>query len=158
MGQSLRQGTQTSQSLTRSDDPAIRAFFAAIDAPIRAYIAMLAERDDDLGRRVTTGYRFTGAWSVRLRPGGRHVSHIHQLGWISSAFHVQLPSAVDHGHEGWLKFGEPGMPTRPRLEAEHFVKPKAGTLVLFPSYMWHGTVPFSGSEPRLTIAFDAVPA
>jgi tetratricopeptide (TPR) repeat protein len=158
VGQSLRQGAQTNQMLTRSQEPSLRAFFAAIDAPIRDYIAVLAKRQDDLGRRVTGGYRFTGAWSVRLQPGGRHVDHIHQLGWISSAFHVQLPSAVERGHEGWLKFGEPGMPTRPALEPEHHVKPKPGTLVLFPSYMWHGTVPFSGKESRLTIAFDAVPA
>jgi hypothetical protein len=29
--------------------------------------------------------------------------------------------------------------------------------VLFPSYMWHGTVPFDGQAPRLTIAFDLQP-
>ena len=27
--------------------------------------------------------------------------------------------------------------------------PKVGTLVLFPSYMWHGTVPFAAGTPRL---------
>ena len=50
-----------------------------------------------------------------------------------------------------------GAPTRPPLEAEHFIKPEPGLLVLFPSYMWHGTVPFSGEETRLTMAFDIVP-
>jgi hypothetical protein len=30
-------------------------------------------------------------------------------------------------------------------------------LVLFPSYLWHGTVPFSSNQARLTVAFDAVP-
>jgi Putative 2OG-Fe(II) oxygenase len=30
-------------------------------------------------------------------------------------------------------------------------------LVLFPSYFWHGTVPFESSADRLTIAFDVVP-
>jgi hypothetical protein len=30
-------------------------------------------------------------------------------------------------------------------------------LVLFPSYFWHGTVPFSSGHARLTVAFDAVP-
>ncbi len=49
------------------------------------------------------------------------------------------------------------MLTRPKLEAEHFVKPPPGLLVLFPSYMWHGTVPFSGEAPRLTVAFDLIP-
>jgi len=29
--------------------------------------------------------------------------------------------------------------------------------VLFPSYFWHGTLPFSSVQPRLTVAFDAVP-
>ncbi len=33
---------------------------------------------------------------------------------------------------------------------------KVGTLVLFPSYLWHGTMPISGDEPRMTVAYDAV--
>jgi tetratricopeptide (TPR) repeat protein len=158
VGQSLRHGSQTSQPLAGSDDPAIKAFFAAIDAPIRAYIDVLAARDDVLGRRVSGGYRFSDAWSVLLRPGGHHVDHIHPLGWISSAFHVELPEAIEDGHQGWLKFGEPGLATSPVLGAERFVKPSAGDLVLFPSYMWHGTVAFGGRAPRLAIAFDVLPA
>jgi len=31
-------------------------------------------------------------------------------------------------------------------------------LAVFPSYMWHGTVPFEDTQPRLTIAFDMVPS
>jgi hypothetical protein len=61
-------------------------------------------------------------------------------------------------HEGWIQFGEPGAPTRPALGPEHRLEPQAGHLVLFPSYMWHGALPFSGTETRLTFAFDAVPA
>jgi tetratricopeptide (TPR) repeat protein len=158
VGQSLRHGAQTSEALTRSTDPAIKAFFTAIEAPIDAYIDRLRGHDDVLGRRVASGYRFAGAWSALLRPGGHHVDHIHPLGWISSAFHVELPAAVEDGRQGWLKFGEPGVVTSPVLGPEHFVKPRAGDLVLFPSYMWHGTVPFGGDAPRLAIAFDALPA
>jgi tetratricopeptide (TPR) repeat protein len=157
IGQSLRYGSQTGQALTRSDDPVIGAFFAAIDAPIRAYLDVLRGDDDVLGRRVGETYRFSGSWSVLLRPGGFHVNHLHPMGWISSACHIALPAAVEHGHEGWLKFGEPGLPTDPPLGPEHFVKPRAGDLVLFPSYMWHGTVPFGGEEPRLAVAFDVLP-
>ena len=36
------------------------------------------------------------------------------------------------------------------------VEPEPGRLVLFPSYMWHGTIPF-GSGDRLTAAFDYQP-
>jgi len=149
---------QSNRSLERSQDPVVKALFAAVDGPIRSYIETLRERDDVLGRRVTNGYRFSGAWSVALRPGGSHVNHIHPMGWISSAFHIVTPPAVDEGQQGWLKFGEPELPTTPKLEAEHFIKPVPGTLVLFPSYMWHGTVPFGGQASRLTAAFDALPA
>jgi hypothetical protein len=61
-------------------------------------------------------------------------------------------------HAGWLKFGEPGTPTRPCLGAEYFIQPAPGLLALFPSYMWHGTVPFAGDQTRLACAFDIVPA
>jgi len=37
------------------------------------------------------------------------------------------------------------------------VQPVPGRLVLFPSYMWHGTIPLDASSARTTIAFDAVP-
>ncbi|HEX3917169.1 MAG TPA: tetratricopeptide repeat protein, partial [Caulobacteraceae bacterium] len=72
LGQSLRGGSQTEQSLVLSDDPVIRAFFDAIDGPIRAYLAGLGAGDDPLRRRRAEGYRFDGAWSVLLRPDGYH--------------------------------------------------------------------------------------
>jgi tetratricopeptide (TPR) repeat protein len=158
VGQSVRHGSQTPQDLTRVDAPAVKAFFEAIDGPIRRHIAWLGDGADPLRRRSTGGYRFNGVWSIRLRPGGFHADHVHTMGWLSSACYIALPRAVESGREGWLKFGEPGVSTSPALAAEHFVKPEPGLLALFPSYMWHGTVPFGGDEPRLTVAFDLVPA
>ncbi|MEQ1519446.1 MAG: 2OG-Fe(II) oxygenase family protein, partial [Usitatibacteraceae bacterium] len=113
--------------------------------------------DDPLRRRATGDYKFNGVWSARLRSTGFHTNHLHPRGWLSSAFYVALPSALEREKEGWIKFGEPGIPTSPTLPPEHYVKPRPGTLVLFPSYMWHGTVPFTGDEKRLTIAFDLLP-
>jgi len=158
IGQSLRQGTQTQQRLDRSEDPVIKAFFQAIDGPIRRHIQALGPGSDPLRARNTGDYRIEGAWSVRLRPGGRHTDHLHGKGWLSSACYIALPKAVERGHEGWIRFGQPGVPTLPELDAEMVVKPEPGKLVLFPSSMWHGTIPFGGDESRLTIAFDLSPA
>jgi hypothetical protein len=94
-------------------------------------------------------------WSVKLRPGGYHIDHVHPQGWLSSACYIE--TVAPKGREGWIRFGQPGVKTQPAMEAEHFVEPKPGMLVLFPSYMWHGTVPFTGDKPRLTFAFDLVP-
>jgi uncharacterized protein (TIGR02466 family) len=157
--QSLRHGSQTLHLLSGSDDPVIQAFFRAIDAPIRAHMARIGQGDDPLRRRNTLDYRIAGAWSVRLRPGGFHRDHFHPEGWLSSAFYVETPDAAleSAGHEGWIRFGKPPFATDPPLEADHYVRPMPGRLVLFPSYMWHGTVPFTTDEARMTIAFDAVP-
>ncbi len=157
LGQSLRHGTQTTASLLTSRDPAIRAFFTAIDRPIRAHIAELGAGTDPLRRRSTGDYRLSGAWSVQLKPGGYHAAHIHPDGWLSSACYIDLPDAVQgEGRQGWIGFG--GAPFTPDLPHQHFEKPEPGKLVLFPSYMWHGTLPFEGDQTRLTIAFDVVPA
>ena len=84
---------------------------------------------------------------------------MHSEGWISSAYYVEVPREVEDRGErsGWIKFGEPKFEV-PGAKPEKFVQPAAGKLVLFPSYMWHGTIPIHGDEPRMTIAFDVVPA
>jgi len=157
--QSLRHGSQTMHLLSGSDDPAIRAFFEAVDTPIREHMALLGEGTDPLRRRNTGDYKIQGAWSVRLRKDGFHRDHFHPDGWISSAFYVETPDEAleSADREGWIRFGQPPFVTSPPLPPDHFIKPKPGRLVLFPSYMWHGTVPFTTDEARMTIAFDAVP-
>ena len=156
--QSLRGGSQTERHLPR-DNPVFAAFFAMLDAPIRRYIAALrADDTHPLDRRRRADYRISGSWSVQLRPGGFHIDHVHPRGWLSSAYYVSLPDVSDaDSRAGWLKFGEAGMRV-PGCGPEHFVQPVAGTLVLFPSYMWHGTVTFAAGPPRLTAAFDVLPA
>jgi tetratricopeptide (TPR) repeat protein len=159
LNQSLRHGSQAAD-LKASTHPVIQALFEALDAPIRQHLAWLGAGKDPVRRRNAGGYAYQGAWSVRLRPGGFHIDHVHPEGWLSSACYIALPPTVaaSPGREGWLKFGEPGVATEPKLGAEHFIEPKPGTLALFPSYMWHGTVPFGGETPRLSVAFDLLPS
>lgn len=159
LAQSLRGGTQTNRNLP-ADNPVVAAFFAMLEAPIRDYMARLRRDDSNhpVDRRVRTGYRISGSWSVKLEPGGFHVNHVHPQGWLSSAYYVELPAIApgDESRAGWLKFGEPAIAI-PGCEAEHFVQPRPGLLVLFPSYLWHGTVPFETGGRRLTAAFDVLP-
>jgi predicted Zn-dependent protease len=156
---SLRGGTETTRDLTRNTDPAIRALFSAFAQPIARYLEHIGRGTDPLRRRNSGRWRFNGSWSVRLRDRGYHTTHTHPKGWISSACYIELPDhmADARTEEGILTFGEPGIITRPALEAEYSVRPAAGMLVLFPSYFWHGTVPFRGPQARMTVAFDVVP-
>ncbi|MGH8155997.1 MAG: tetratricopeptide repeat protein, partial [Rhodanobacteraceae bacterium] len=83
--QSLRHGTETTGDLSLRTDPAIRALFAAFDAPIHDYMARIGHGNDPLRRRNRDSYRFNGSWSVRLRASGFHHNHVHPRGWISSS-------------------------------------------------------------------------
>ncbi len=161
LDQSLRDGSQTPRDLTSIDDPVFKAFFRALDAPIRDYMASVGSGDDHpLTARNTGEYRIAGSWSVRLHGGGHHVNHVHPEGWISSSYYVAVPkeTGTDNDKAGWIKFAEPPFQTTPLSPAQKWVQPVAGRLVLFPSFLWHGTQAIHDGSVRVTAPFDAVPA
>lgn len=180
--QTLRRGTQTLGNLLDQRHPLVDALKVRIEEAVTRYIADLAAGDTLhplLGRAVVaaaggsagSGWRFTDSWSSRLGRGGFHTHHVHPHGWISSAYYVTLPPSVRGrsagvgepgeqaspvAHAGWIQFGEPDRDLG--LAPLRHVQPQVGRLVLFPSYLWHGTLPFDDEAERLTIAFDVVPA
>lgn len=157
--QSVRGGSQLPLRAPEFERPLVRAAFSSIARAVQRYIDALGKGPDPLRSRNTGRFVITEAWSIRLRSGGHHTDHIHPQGWMSSALHLALPPATEQGgRAGWLRLGKPSFPTRPRLEAERFVKPMPGSLVLFPAYLWHGVEPFEDEAPRLTVAFDILPA
>ena len=84
---------------------------------------------------------------------------MHPKGWISSALYIAVPDEVAGATDdaGYIQFGAPEDKLGLNLPSVRTVKPEVGKLVLFPSYMWHGTVPFESSQSRITVAFDIVP-
>ncbi len=159
LDQSLRHGSQTTRNLIAENDAAIRAILQAFQAPIADYLRALGRAPGHpLSARNVDGAVVIGAWSVQLHREGFHVNHLHPQGWISSAYYVDVPDEVQDTalRSGWLKFGETRFPV-PGATAERYLQPMPGRLVLFPSYMWHGTTPIHGAQARLTIAFDALP-
>ena len=159
LDQTLRNGTQTSRSLLTDPDPVVQEILAAFAAPIEEYRRTLnLPADHPLSRANEGVSKFTGAWSVRLKRNGFHVNHVHPDGMLSSAYYVETPSETEDPalKSGWIKFGEPGLKV-PGHTPERLVQPKPGRLVLFPSYMWHGTNAIHGSETRTCIAFDVRP-
>ncbi|MDR7194738.1 putative 2OG-Fe(II) oxygenase [Luteimonas terrae] len=163
MGQSVRNGSQTPGRLFGRDDAVLRAAESSLRASAEDWLAGLPHDPRHPFLRIQQRrVRIVGAWSVRLNASGRHANHIHNEGWMSSAFYVALPPSVcapaRPSTAGCLQFGQPMDELALDLPPRRIVHPKPGRLALFPSYMWHGTVPFDDSAPRLTIAFDIQPA
>jgi hypothetical protein len=161
--QSLRGGTQTRHDLFGRPGlpPAIDQLGAMVLAGAQAFIDSLPDDPNHpfLRRKGAAGLDWSGSWSVLLRGGGHHVDHIHQKGWISGVYYVDLPDCLENDQDkpGWIKFGEFAGKSGRKLPWQKAVRPQAGVAVYFPSYMTHGTLPTTGDQTRLTVAFDIIP-
>jgi len=159
--QTLRGGTQTAGAILDRTEQEIAVLRAMLADAIADHIAGLPPFDADhpvLGVS-RDAFRFSGSWSSLLTAGGRHTNHVHPNGWLSSALYLDLPAAIGADlsrPDGWLTFGLPPEEMGIALAPIRLVEPRPGRLVLFPSVMWHGTLPFAAGR-RLTIAFDVAP-
>lgn len=98
-------------------------------------------------------------WAIVLEGEGYQVPHIHRTAWLSGVYYVQVPDIVrGGGQDGWIEFGEPAPEYHWSAEPEtKAFQPEPGLMVLFPSYVFHRTIPFESDETRISIAFDVVP-
>lgn len=159
ISQSVRGGSQTDGNLFHRIEPEIVAMREAVRSASARHLGSLPEADPGhpLAHGRPARVRFSGAWSVRLKAGGSHTNHVHPDGWLSSALYVALPETRSgQGEDGWLTLGEPDARLGLDLEPYQTVEPRPGRLVLFPSWIWHGTRPFPAGE-RLAVAFDVAP-
>jgi tetratricopeptide (TPR) repeat protein len=157
--QSLRGGTQTRGNLFDRRNPDMRGFANHVRQAVASVLPRLPlDPTHPFLRRNSGQINFAGSWSVRLASSGFHTNHIHQSGWLSSAFYLTLPPECGMSQAGALTFGVPDVAFGLDLVPRRVEIPRAGRLVLFPSYFWHGTIPFESQSHRLTMAFDAVPA
>ena len=159
VGQSVRGGTQTSGQLFMRNEPEILLLVEALAVAIRQFVNALPAADarHPLLKHRNQGMAFGPSWSVRLSQGGYHAAHFHPNGIISSACYISLPAdlANDREQSGWLELGRPPAELGIDLPPLATFEPKPGRLVLFPSFLFHGTRPFTGGE-RLTVAFDLI--
>jgi tetratricopeptide (TPR) repeat protein len=158
--QSLRGGTQTPDHLFHAGHDLVDRLERRIAQALNDYIAGMRGADDHplLSRRAA-GFGYAGSWSSRLTNCGFHVNHVHPAGWISSCYYAGVPKVTEdaQSRQGWIKFGEPPADLALADPIKRAVQPVPGRLVLFPSYMWHGTIPFEDDAVRTTIAFDVIP-
>ncbi len=159
-GQSFSGGTQTHGDLFARPETEIRELLVGITQCTGDYIGKLPQAAaHPLLMRTSERFRFFDPRSVRLQRSGYHTSHVHPLGWISAVYYVQVPNEISTSdtHGGGIRFGEADIDIGWRGKAARTIQPQPGRLVLFPSYMWHGTLPCEADGPRLTVAVDVVP-
>ncbi|MEO9130784.1 MAG: putative 2OG-Fe(II) oxygenase [Sphingomonas sp.] len=125
------------------------------------YVASLGERDDAwLGQRKSSG--FLHHWSVITDGDGFEEWHVHQNGWLSGAYYVDVPDFIvsGEGRGGCVSFGLPegivGKEPHEKFGMRMF-RPRSGLVMMFPSHSFHRTYAHRGNKRRICLAFDIVP-
>lgn len=101
-------------------------------------------------------------WSVITEDDGYETWHVHQFGWLSGTYYVQIPDKIASGNDegGCLAFGLPdelvGTEAAEAFGGD-FLRPQAGMFSLFPSHCYHRTFPHQQRERRICVAFDVRP-
>jgi hypothetical protein len=96
-------------------------------------------------RQYVGGASYLAGWAVVNAHGSHHPRHRHAMSTVSGICYVDP--------------GDPPVPTifeiSTRPGEEIHVMPALGRLVLFTGDTWHRVPTYDGSEPRITVAFDA---
>lgn len=102
-----------------------------------------------------------GGASVVLRGDGSNGEHIHASGYISVVYYVVVPESVTvaEDHRGALLLGSCRNVTGGHIACwgTRCIKPVPGTLVVFPSHIFHDVVPSQTDSPRISVAADLKP-
>ena len=161
IGLAARGGSLTG-NLLESPTPAILGWEKMLR---QAIDTLIADLEPDGGhpflKRLPHRYRLN-SWACVVPEGGVIDTHIHEESWLSGAYYVSLPDAVSSvsgkDMEGWIEFGRPTreVPVSREPQLRH-LRPEAGMLVMFPSYLFHRTLPFHGSQNRISVSFDLEP-
>ena len=128
-----------------------------IEKEINSYRSKFAPENCLFIKSWPIKHAITG-WYVRLKKNGYQTAHIHQDGWISGVIYLKT---VDFGNtiEGALEVSLYGydLNVLDKNYPKEIYRPKIGDIVLFPSSLFHKTIPFTKDTERCVIAFDLIP-
>jgi uncharacterized protein (TIGR02466 family) len=137
-------------------EPTVSALTSWLSFALRRII------DATAGADAFKGTLSVSAWATICRAGTYHAPHSHPDSAWSGVYYVNPGSeSPDHPLSGALEFLDPraaveavtapgdpyGVPFR--------ILPRAGLLVIFPSWLYHWVHPYAGHTPRIAVSFNA---
>ena len=153
-------GAQT-LDLAQEEAPALARLRGLLERAIAADMAARAKQPKLAYFALPPADWTLSIWAVVLSSGGYQAPHNHPSGFVSGVYYVRVPDSIGAGAEaGYIEFGLSNVKdAEGRERASRFrltAQPREGEALLFPSYLWHRTLPFTGAEDRISIAFDVL--
>ena len=154
----LINGIQSAGNILKRDEQSFRMLAGLIIVEIDNYLTEFKQLDCEFINSFPKKPEFQSSWYVKMQKSGHLTSHIHETGWLSGVLYIQLPNKTKTPEEGTIEFGFDGdnYPEGSTLPTER-ISLELGDLILFPSSLFHRTLPFYSDEERICIAFDISP-
>ena len=93
-------------------------------------------------------------WANVLFDGGFNKVHDHGEYTWSGVYYVDHGEAGDDPNNGILEFIDPRSGVAEAMKKVVRIQPTAGGLVIFPGWLKHYVLPYRGSDPRISVAFN----
>ncbi|HEX4847421.1 MAG TPA: putative 2OG-Fe(II) oxygenase [Novosphingobium sp.] len=148
--------------LARPETPLVRVLLDHLAGHIQARVGRL-DRADHRWLADKPERALLRAWCVITEGDGFEGWHVHQFGWLSGVYYVQIPEEIALGRDlgGCLGFGLPDDLSGQAVSDAYgttVIRPEPGMMVTFPSHTFHRTFAHHGPGKRICIAFDVKPA
>ena len=152
----LKSGVQSSGNLFLKPQDALAELDKIIREEVTVYRLQHQSSDCYFIKKWPKEFTLNG-WYILMEKGGLLEPHNHPEGWLSGVFYLKMPPAKSN--EGCIEFSlyKKDFPILSPDYPRELYKVKEGDLVLFPSSLFHRTIPFYSDEERLCIAFDLIP-
>ena len=142
-------------------------FFQRSEAGFQALRSHIVEATQLCTRNVSPNFEFplysiqAEGWINVLAQGGLNTPHDHPNWTWSGCYYVSVPEG-DKELSGSIEFFDTRTNVRTLtvdgaacFASKFVMKPKAGMLLMFPSYLRHWVYPNESEQERVTIAFNA---
>ena len=150
-------GLQTLPTIFDSSTDEINTLETIIRNCIQTYIETFNQKDALFISRWPNPFEIQG-WAVFLDKLGMQKSHNHLSGWMSGVIYLKVPRIENSENEGAIEFSLHGYdyPGKDLNIPKKVIQPNVGSVILFPSSLFHKTIPFSSNEERISLAFDVI--
>ncbi|MDA9034272.1 putative 2OG-Fe(II) oxygenase [Hyphomicrobiales bacterium] len=153
----LKNGQQSAGNVFLLNDSILSNFKNVILEKIIQYKEKFKNSDNSLIADWPIDHGLSG-WFIEMESNGSLETHIHKTGWLSGSIYLDIPKKIN-SNDGNIFFTLDGANyPKPNNLKKDFPKKifdlKLGDMVMFPSSLFHGTIPFQSKHKRKCFAFD----
>ena len=152
-----KNGFQSGSRIFDSPGPNVEQLKQIINEVIKSYKRQFSDSNCLFIKSWPQSMELHG-WFNRLLKNGHQTSHIHPSGWLSGVVYLKTVAPLEN-NEGAIELSLHGydLPILDEAYPKKVHQPNVGDIVLFPSSLFHRTIPFTTDDERCVIAFDLVP-